>query len=82
MGPQNVDQKSELRAGLTFLSISCHSEDDPEEYIRRVETQDDTWVSQFDPEAKQQSNKWKHPGSTPPKKFKRASSFGIVRALS
>ena len=53
MGPQNVDQKN--------LSL-C--KDDPEEFMRRVVTQDETWVHHFDHEAKKQSMQWKHPGSS------------------
>ena len=34
----------------------------------------------FDPEAKNQSMQWKHPGSLPSKKFKRLSSAGKVMA--
>ena len=35
-------------------------------------------VHHFDPESKKQSMQWKHPGSPPPKKFKRVSSAGKV----
>ena len=71
------------------LAISLY-EDDPQEFTRRVVTHDEMWVPHFDPEAKKQSMQWKHPGSPPPKKFKRVSSarkvmasiFGTVRALS
>ena len=38
-------------------------EDDPEEFMDRVVTQDETWVHHFDPESKKQSMQWKHPGS-------------------
>ena len=40
-------------------------EDDPEEFMDRVVTQDETWVHHFDPESKKQSMQWKHPGSPP-----------------
>ena len=46
----------------------------------RVVTQDETWVHHFDLESKKQSMQWKHPGSPPPKKFKRVSSAGKVMA--
>ena len=38
--------------------------------MRRVVTQDATWVHHFDPDAKKQSMQWKHTGSP----FKRVSS--------
>ena len=48
--------------------------------MRRVVNKDETWVHHFDPEAKKQNMQWKHPGSSPPKKFKRVSSAGKVMA--
>ena len=45
-------------------------EDDPEEFMRRLVTQDETWVHRFEPEAKKQSMQWKHHGSPSPKKKK------------
>ena len=38
------------------------------------------WVHHFDPESKMQIKQWKHPGSPPPKKFKRVHSAGKVMA--
>ena len=60
--------------GLIFLGISC----DPGDFIGRVVTQDETWVHHFDPESNMQSMQWKHPGSPPPKTFKRVYSEGKV----
>ena len=37
-------------------------------------------VHHIDPEAKKQSMQWKHPGSPPPKKYKRVPSAGKVMA--
>ena len=42
---------------------------------------DETWVHHFTPEAKQQSEQWKHPGSPPPKKANTVPSAGKVMAL-
>ena len=53
-------------------------EDDPEYFIKRVVTQDETLVHHFDLESKMQSKQWKLPGSPPPKKFKRVYSAGKV----
>ena len=55
-------------------------EDDPEEFMHQVMTQNETWVHHFDPVAKKQSMQWKYPGSHPPKIFKRVSSAGKVMA--
>ena len=35
--------------------------------MHQVMTHDETWVHNFDPEAKMQSMQWKHPGSPTPK---------------
>ena len=55
-------------------------EDDLGNFIQQVVTQDETWVHHFDPESKMQSKQWKHPGTPPPKKFKRVHSEGKVMA--
>ena len=51
-------------------------ENDPGDFIKRVLTQDETWVHHFYPESKMQSKQWKHPGSPPPNKFKSVNSAG------
>ena len=54
--------------------------EDPDDFINRLLTQDETWVHHFDPETKSESMEWKHRGSPPPRKFKRQSSAGKVMA--
>ena len=82
MGPPKVteDHKSgKLNISKYLLS---RYEDDPEEFMDRVVTQDETWAYHFDPESKKQSMQWKHPDSPPPKIFKRLPSAGKVMASS
>lgn len=59
---------------LTRLNISrellTRFQQHPENFLRRIVTQDPTWVHHFDPESKAQSKQWKHHGSPPPKTFK------------
>lgn len=55
-------------------------EADPELFLKRLVTQDETWVHHFDPESKSQSKEWHKKGSRPPKKFKRQYSAGKVMA--
>ena len=69
----------ELSLNISRYLLSC-CEDDPGNFMERVVTQDETWVRHFDPESKMQSKQWKHPGSSPPKKFKRVHSAGKVMA--
>jgi len=42
---------------------------DPDKFLRRYVTMDETWAQHFDPETKQQSMHWKHPTSPPVVKF-------------
>jgi len=42
--------------------------------LYRIVATDKTWVRDFEPELKSQSNEWRSPSSTRPKKFRRAQS--------
>ena len=43
-------------------------------FLYRIVTIDETWVRDFEPELKSQSNDWRSPASPRPKKFRRAQS--------
>ena len=45
-----------------------------EAFIRRIVTVDETWISLYEPETKEQSTMWKTQGSPSPKKFKVSKS--------
>lgn len=45
-------------------------------FLSRIITTDETWLSHFDPETKQQSGMWKRKGSPPPKKARVTKSAG------
>ena len=70
-------KKGRLHISKYLLSLFV---DGLEEYMRRVVILDESWVRHFDSEAKKQSMQWKHPGSTPPKKFKSVYLSGKVMA--
>ncbi|UYV63554.1 hypothetical protein LAZ67_2004645 [Cordylochernes scorpioides] len=53
-------------------------EANPEEFVSRFVTMDETWAHHFIPESKQQSMQWRHSGSPPPKKAKTVPSAGKV----
>ena len=55
-------------------------QDDRDDFIDRLVTQDETWVHHFDPESNVQSKQWKRVGSPPPRKFKKTSSAQKVMA--
>jgi len=53
----------------------CHSSEqlleffrcDPNDFLSRLVTMDETWLYHYDPETKQQSMEWRHSGSPAPK---------------
>ena len=63
-----------------LLSLISRYESDPEDFTRRLITQDETWVHYFDPESKSESKVWKRSGSPRPKEPKRMPSARKVMA--
>jgi len=51
---------------------------DPDDFLSRLVTMDETWVYHFDPETKQKAMEWRHNGSPRPKKFRVQKSAGNV----
>ncbi|XP_071097976.1 histone-lysine N-methyltransferase SETMAR-like [Haliotis cracherodii] len=56
------------------------SESDPDNFLKRFVTMDETWVHHFEPESKQQSKQRKDVTSPTPKKAKSVPSAGKVMA--
>jgi len=54
---------------------------DPNEFLSRLVTIDETWLYNYDPETKQQSMGWRHSGSPRSKKFRVQKSAGKFLAL-
>jgi len=53
---------------------------DPNDFLSRLVTMDETWLYRYDPERKQQSMEWRHSGSPGPKTFRVQKSTGKVLA--
>jgi len=53
---------------------------DPNDFLSRLVTMDETWLYHYDPETKQQSLEWWHSGSTRSKKLRVQKSAGKVLA--
>jgi len=51
---------------------------DPNDFLSRLVTMDETWLYHYDLETKQQSMEWRHSGSPCPKKFQVQKSAGKV----
>ena len=52
----------------------------PNEFLRRFITVDETWIHHYQPETKEQSKQWVEAGERPPKKAKVIPSAGKVMA--
>ena len=53
----------------TSASLLSLFNENPDNFIFRLVTVDETWLHHFDPENKAQSMAWKHVTSPPPRKF-------------
>ena len=53
---------------------------DPNHFLSRLVTMDETWLYHYDPKTKQQSMEWRHSGSPRPKIFRVQKSAGKVLA--
>ncbi|KAJ4442497.1 hypothetical protein ANN_04084 [Periplaneta americana] len=76
--PKNLTPEHKMQrlgAALTFLQ---RYHDDGDEFFDRIVTGDETWISHFTPETKQQSMHWRHSGSQVRTKFKQTLSVRKV----
>jgi len=74
----NTDQKRQ-RCQLSKQLLEFFQRD-PNDFLSRLVTMDETWLYHYDLETKQQSMEWRHSGSTRPKKFWVQKSAGKVIA--
>lgn len=68
-------KQTRLRISQSCLDVLQR---DPEQFLARFLTMDETWLHHYDPETKQQSMTWKRLSSPTPKKFKAIPSAGKV----
>jgi len=72
----NADQKRQrCQSSEHFLEFFRR---DPNGFLSRLVTMDETWLYHYDPETKQQSMEWRNSGSRRPKKFRVQNSAGKV----
>ncbi|GFV80251.1 histone-lysine n-methyltransferase setmar-like protein [Trichonephila clavipes] len=60
------DQQRNLRLEIAQDNLEMINSD--ENFPKKIITGDETWVSGYDPETKQQSSQWKFPSEPRPKK--------------
>ncbi|KAF2345576.1 Transposase type 1, partial [Trinorchestia longiramus] len=73
-----LDQQ-ESRADLS-MEILNKRDENPELFLQRIVTRDETWLYQYDPEDKTQSKQWMPRGGSGPVKAKSERSRGKVMA--
>ena len=74
----NVDQK--LQWCQSFEQLLEFFRGDPNDFLSRLVTMDETWLYHYDLETKQQSMEWRHSGSPRSKKIRVQKSAGYVLA--
>ena len=71
---QKIERARSARSNLAIFNA------DPEGFLNRFVTMDETWVHHYEPETKEQSKQWKHATSPTPTKAKSQPSAGKVMA--
>jgi len=74
----NADQK--LQRCQSSEQLLEFFRPDPNDFLSRLVTMDETWLYHYDPETKQQSMEWRHSDSPCPKNFRLQKSAGKVLA--
>ena len=77
MEKQVVQKTDRAETSTTLLTLF---NENPDNFISRFVTVDETWLHHFDPESKAQIMAWKRVISLPPRKFCVIASAGKVMA--
>ena len=72
-----TDAQKQTRLNISKTSLELFQRD-PDLFLARFVTMDETWLHHYDPETKRQSMAWKRPSSPTPKKFKTQPSAGKI----
>ena len=68
--PRMLSDVQKADRAETSPSLLSLFNENPDNFISRYVTVDETWLHHFDPESKVQSMAWKHVTSPPPRKFR------------
>ena len=71
--------QNRIRIQMSEQSLT-RPQKNPNDFLRRFVTNDETWVHFYTPETKEQSKQWKHHDSPPPKKARSIKSAGKIMA--
>jgi len=78
--PGMLTNKQKQNRVDVFTDHLCCLQAQPQIFLQRIVTQDETWVHHFDPTTKRQIMVWKQASSPTPKNFKVTPSAGKVMA--
>ena len=78
--PKLLTAEQKRERDQTSLYNLRRFETDPDDFVARFVTMDETWIHHFQPETKLQSKQWKHPDSPAPKTAKSVPSARKVMA--
>ncbi|KAJ4437856.1 hypothetical protein ANN_13795 [Periplaneta americana] len=76
--PKNLTPEHKMQRLGAILTFLQRYHDDGDEFLDRIVTGNETWISHFTPETKQQSMHWRHSGSPVRTKFKQTLSVRKV----
>ncbi|GFU57043.1 uncharacterized protein TNCV_1779101 [Trichonephila clavipes] len=79
--PKNLTPEHKIQRLGAALTLLQRYHDDGDGFLDRVVTCDETWISHFTPETKQQSLHWRHSGSPVRTKFKQTLSAWKVMCM-
>jgi len=80
MGPEMPERGSKTSTVPVVRATFGIFRRDPNDFLLRFVTMDETYLYHYDPETKQQSMEWRHSGSPLTKKFRVPKSAGEVLA--
>ena len=76
--PRNLSPQEREKRVTQSCEILELAYADPENFLSRLVTEDESWVHHYDPESKQDSFEWREKGQPPPTKFRKQPSAGKV----
>jgi len=80
VGPEIPERRSKSQSCQSSQQLLEFFGRDPNDFLSRLVTMDETWLYHYEPETKQQSMDWLHSGSPRPKIFRVQKSAGKILA--
>ena len=78
--PRQLTEEHKARRVSDCQQLLQRFREEGDDFLLKIVTGDETWTHHYDPEEKNQSKKYRHTSSPPPRKFKVAPSAGKILA--